>query len=736
MSEETRLPSTDAPPSAEVKTEDVEMEQETMQEAQEKQPETLKRKYDDAAAKNGKSEPNGKSEANGVKLEGASTLTPVIVAPRAPQLEYIPLKTGLAYDVRMRYHAKIFTSYYEYIDPHPEDPRRIYRIYKILAEAGLINDPSLIGADDIGDLMLKIPVREATREEILQVHTPEHLDFIASTEKMDKEALLERTEKGDSVYFNHDSYMGAKLSCGGTIEACKAVVEGKVKNALAVVRPPGHHAEPNAPGGFCLFSNVAVAAKNILQNYPDSVRKIVVLDWDVHHGNGTQRAFFDDPRVLYISLHRYEQGKYYPGTTYGGADQVGEGPGAGFTVNIPWLVPGMGDGDYLYAFQKVVMPVCYEFAPDLVIISSGFDAAAGDIIGGCHVTPPGYGHMTHLMKGLARGNLCVVLEGGYNLDSISVSALAVAQTMVGEVPGELATTLPKPETIETIEEVIRIHAKYWKCLQPGHMAVALQSEKSLRLGDSLRTHQANTLFHNHQYITLPILESKFHATLEDQIVASPDIYDCQTIVISVHDPPEIWGLTDALSGTIDSINSVVVDPSQQVLEWAQARKYGVIDICVPLHCDDDYTYNPQLAGQELLLYVWDHYLQFFQASKIAFVGVGEAYSGIVHLLGHRDVRALVKASIGIVDKQPLRAIVPLIDENVTEWYFRNSLVFTSAKHPCWENANGDAIKKPRKKFGRVLKGDSVGMVDIFGERFDEGCDFILDAFEEFDSSDD
>lgn len=137
---------------------------------------------------------------------------PVIVPACRAKLHYTPLKTGLCYDVRMRYHAKIFTSYFEYIDPHPEDPRRIYRIYKILAENGLIIDPTLSGVDDIGDLMLKIPAREATDEEILQVHTPEHLEFLSKTTSMTREQLLKETEKGDSVYFNNDSYLSAKLA--------------------------------------------------------------------------------------------------------------------------------------------------------------------------------------------------------------------------------------------------------------------------------------------------------------------------------------------------------------------------------------------------------------------------------------------------------------------------------------------------------------------------------------------
>jgi histone deacetylase 6 len=695
-------------------------------------------------------------------LLSKQSYTDIIVPARKADLSYILLKTGLVYDVRMRYHAKIYTSYFEYIDPHPEDPRRIYRIYKILAEHGLIEDPTLCGADDIGEYMVKVPVREASKEEILAVHTEEHLKFIESTTNMNKEELLKQTEKSDSVYFNNDSLLSAKLSCGGAIEACKAVVEGKVKNCLAVVRPPGHHAEPQAPGGFCLFSNVAVAASAILKNYPESVRRIVILDWDIHHGNGTQKVFYNDPRVLYISLHRYEQGKYYPGTKAGGADQVGEGAGEGTNINIPWPIGGVGDADYMYAFRKVVMPVCNEFQPDLVIISSGFDAADGDVIGGCHVSPAGYGQMTHMLKSLAKGNLCVVLEGGYNLDSIAKSALRVAKVLIGEPPEELKKDFPKMESIEVVEDVIKIQSKYWKSLGPGyhglHFSVPTMisnfdkliekstdptfvemATKHERLNDSLRDKQRIQLFEKYNFNTLPVLLEKLPnspSISDSTILCSPDVYTNEKLVIIVHDPARIWARRDPVTGDLDSANAVSIDKSAEFIDWSLKEKWAVIDINIPLTVSgpDDARYNNITTSQDILLYIWDNFVTFFKAQKIALVGVGEAYNGIIHLCGHRDVRKLVKASINFVDKATaLRAVISSIDESIVDWFFRNSLVFTSSKHLCWGDKESGTTKRPRKKYGRVLRADVDGLDGIIDERFEEVCTFIQESLEDYDS---
>ena len=665
---------------------------------------------------------------------------PVIVPTRKAQIHYTPLKTGICYDVRMRYHAKIFTSYFEYIDPHPEDPRRIYRIYKILAENGLINDPTLSGVNDIGDLMLKIPIRAATAEEILEVHSKEHLEFIEKTEKMNREELLKETEKGDSVYFNNDSYATSRLPCGGAIEACKAVVEGRVKNSLAVVRPPGHHAEPEAAGGFCLFSNVAVAAKNILKNYPESVRRILILDWDVHHGNGTQKAFYDDDRVLYISLHRFELGKYYPGTIQGQYDQIGEGKGKGFNCNITWPVGGVGDAEYMWAFEQVVMPMGREFQPDLVIISSGFDAADGDTIGQCHVTPSCYGHMTHMLKSLARGNLCVVLEGGYNLDAIAISALSVAKILIGEPPDELPDPLrePKAEALEIIDKVISLQSKYFKCFVKRYGNLGLPSEnvvkapmmsKSFPLQTAIRQEQFHQLSEDFGFVTLPLLNMEVP---QDSVICSPNLFNETTILVVVHDTPEIWAKRNVITGTIDPSTSLVVDSGAEFIKWGLERKYGIMDINIPQSLFEQENYTAVLTSQEILIYIWDNYLKFFPSlTKVAFIGIGDASAGIVHLLGHRDTRSVVKSVVSFIGKKPLKPLVPLVNESLGDWYFKNSLVFTDHSHSCWgDNEN----RKPRKKFGRVLRCDAEGMNNIIEERLEESTDFILDSFEEWSDS--
>lgn len=338
---------------------------------------------------------------------------------------------------------------------------------------------------------------------------------------MRPEELMNLERDHDSIYLNTTTFNCALLSAGGTIDLCRSVVCEQVKNAIAIVRPPGHHAECNRPMGFCIFDNVAIAAKVCQADFPTQCRKVLVLDWDVHHGNGIQQAFYNDPSVLYISLHVHEDGHFYPSGPYGDHLHCGAGAGVGFNINIPWPTKGMGDADYMFAFQHVVMPVASEFNPDLVIIAAGFDAADGDQLGGCHVTPACYAQMTHLLMSLANGKVAVCLEGGYNLRSISKSALAVTRTLIGETPERLVGQKASDTAIETVQMVATHQSQYWPCLYPRDIPrTMLQEVGADRMHDVVRYYQAATLQESYNMINLSIYQEKLSKSFENQVLAT------------------------------------------------------------------------------------------------------------------------------------------------------------------------------------------------------------------------
>ena len=200
----------------------------------------------------------------------------------------------------------------------------------------------------------------------------------------------------------------------------------RIRNAFCAVRPPGHHALKDRAMGFCFFNNVAIAAKYIQNKH--HLARVLIVDWDVHHGNGTQAIFYDDPSVFYFSTH---QSPFYPGT--GGADEKGEGKGRGFTLNVP-LPAGSGDADYAKAFEEKLKPAAAAFQPDFVLISAGFDAARGDLLGRMDLTPEGYAQLTRIVKAIAqqycKGRLVSVLEGGYNLEALAASVEAHVRVLV------------------------------------------------------------------------------------------------------------------------------------------------------------------------------------------------------------------------------------------------------------------------------------------------------------------
>ena len=360
---------------------------------------------------------------------------------RAPTAH--PGGTAVCYDARMLAHFKP-----ERETVHPERPDRLRAIRQHLSATGLWERCNPLEA------------RRATPEELHLVHTPEHCRVV-------QEHCLASKDFRSDTYAVEASWEAALLSCGAVVEMSLAVARGDQRNGFALVRPPGHHAEPPHPMlsanalapprgaehlvgtphmpwaasccgsmGFCLFNNVAVAARAAQRAVP-SCKRVLIVDWDVHHGNGTQTPFFDDPSVLYFSAHMYNDGQFYPGGPAGGPRQVGIGAGEGFNVNIGWNEGGMGDAEYAAAWFRVLLPIATSFQPDLILVSAGFDAAMDDPLGGCEISPGGYALMTQLLMGLAGGKVVLALEGGYNLRSISRSAAACVGALLGDPPPPL-----------------------------------------------------------------------------------------------------------------------------------------------------------------------------------------------------------------------------------------------------------------------------------------------------------
>ena len=321
----------------------------------------------------------------------------------------------------------------------PERPERLLCMYNHLKANAVLEGTVAVSG------------REATLEELLSVHTADYIQMVLDLEN-DKAAK--------------DTPLAAKLAVGTTTDTVSAVVVGyhdtdlqreQVQNGMAIVRPPGHHAGPNTAQGWCYFNNVAIAARAAQKNH--GVRRVLIIDWDVHHGNGTEEIFYKDASVLTVSLHRKVK-DFYPES--GAPDEVGEDQGLGFNCNIAWSRDGMGDAEYMMAFSRVVLPLAYEFNPDLVLVSAGFDAGVGDPLGGCCVTPAGFAQLTSMLMGLAGSKLVLVCEGGYNLRTISRASAACLRVLRGEMPAPIARKLkPKQSAVSDLLRTEIALSSHW-----------------------------------------------------------------------------------------------------------------------------------------------------------------------------------------------------------------------------------------------------------------------------------
>ncbi|XP_076291494.1 histone deacetylase 4 isoform X16 [Lasioglossum baleicum] len=390
--------------------------------------------------------------------------------------------TGLAYDPLMLKHACVCG---ETVRGHPEHGGRLQSVWARLSETGLLQRCD------------RIRSRKATLEEIQTCHSEAHALLFGTNpmnrQKLDVSKLSQLPIKNfvrlpcggvgvdsDTTWNELNTAPAARMAVGCVVDLAFKTVMGDIKNGFAVVRPPGHHAETNQAMGFCFFNSVAIAAR-LLQQKLD-VRKIMILDWDVHHGNGTQQMFYDDPRVLYLSIHRHDEGNFFPGT--GGSTECGAGEGLGCNVNVAWsggLNPPMGDAEYLAAFRTVVMPIAKAFDPSIVLVSAGFDAAVGHAapLGGYKVSPACFGKMTQQLLGLADGKVVLALEGGYDLAAICDSAQECVRALLGDEPSQLReeelTRIPCQNAIDTLQKTIAVQMLHWPCVKVNAHTVTMSA---------------------------------------------------------------------------------------------------------------------------------------------------------------------------------------------------------------------------------------------------------------------
>nr|XP_009394771.1 PREDICTED: histone deacetylase 5-like isoform X1 [Musa acuminata subsp. malaccensis] len=357
-------------------------------------------------------------------------------------------RVGLIYDERMCRHTTPDG------EAHPECPERIRAIWKKLESEGIPRRCVLLNARKVEDKYLA------------SVHTQNHIELIKNISSKEFDSRRQKiASELDSIYLNVGSSEAAYLAAGSVIEASEKVAKGDLNSVIAIVRPPGHHAESNEAMGFCLFNNVAIAANYLLNEKPElGIKKILIVDWDVHHGNGTQKMFYKDPRVLFFSVHRFDFGDFYPSGDDGAYCMIGEGPGAGYNINVPWEHGQCSDADYIAVWDHVLIPIAKEYNPDIILVSAGFDAAIDDPLGGCCVTPHGYSLLLQKLMQFAQGKIVMVLEGGYNLKSIANSVLACAKVLLQEESVGSIQTATFKSTWRVIEAVRHELKGYWPVL--------------------------------------------------------------------------------------------------------------------------------------------------------------------------------------------------------------------------------------------------------------------------------
>ncbi|HDR14187.1 MAG TPA: histone deacetylase [Desulfobacteraceae bacterium] len=346
-------------------------------------------------------------------------------------------KTGIVLDPCFMNHKTVLGC--------PECPDRLKGLFPVIKESPL------------NKFLTLIPSVPATIFELLQVHSADYLDRLKATEG-GRPLMLD-----EDTCTSGDSYSTAMIAAGGLCKAVDAVCEGIVDNAFALVRPPGHHAERNASMGFCLYNNIAVAARHAQKMR--GLERVLIVDWDLHHGNGTQHCFENDPTVLFFSTHLQW---IFPGS--GGFSEKGAGAGVGYSVNVP-LQRGFGDAEYITVYEKLLEPIVTVFKPSIILVSAGFDIHRDDPMGAMNLTEDGFAGLTAILLRIAAqscgGKLVMVLEGGYNPSALEKSVREVLKELTGlrhTDTQRLSTPVNTEGVHDVLRRVIKVHRGSWPVL--------------------------------------------------------------------------------------------------------------------------------------------------------------------------------------------------------------------------------------------------------------------------------
>lgn len=372
--------------------------------------------------------------------EPVETLPAVPRAPNETRLSTAPLQpslldqaVALVYDPGMEAHAPP--------GPHVERPARV----AVLA--------ALLRSNGMAARCRAVAPRAATDGELLRAHSADHVRAVDASCPPGAASY----DRGD-MFYSPGTASAARLAAGCVAQAALAVLSGEARRAFAIVRPPGHHAQCARAQGFCFFNNVALAAMAAREA---GAARVLVVDFDVHHGDGIQALTLDRPDIMYVSLHR--GGGFYPGT--GHPVEAGTGAAAGRNLNVAWTRGGLGDAEYDAAFDLVVMPAARAFDPDLVLVAAGFDAAAGDPLGGMAVTPAGFASMTRRLLTLAGGRVTLALEGGYNVSATAACAAACVEVLLadrdGGPPPDAPRARPSRDAAPAIAAAAAAMAPHW-----------------------------------------------------------------------------------------------------------------------------------------------------------------------------------------------------------------------------------------------------------------------------------